>query len=154
MEKVRSAVSEGLQMRADAGIKVRQPLASFSLPLKGIPEEYHSFILEELNVKELKDSDKYELDIELTDKLKEEGQQRDFLRMLQQMRKKRGLSLEDRVTLVIGADTVEVDGFFDAFREELSRVAGVEEIRFDQELNEGEVFSLDAKNVLFSIEMN
>jgi len=153
MEKVRSAVSEGLQMRADAKIKVRQPLASFSLPLKGIPEEYHSFILEELNVKELKDADHYALDTELSNELKREGQQREFLRAIQQMRKKTGLSPEDKVTLVVSENTDEVKNFFDAFKEELTRVAGVEEIRFEKK-EEGETFSLGEKMFSFQIEKN
>jgi isoleucyl-tRNA synthetase len=51
MAKVREIVTVGLSLRADAKIKVRQPLSYITVP--NIPEDYVSIIAEEVNVKEV-----------------------------------------------------------------------------------------------------
>ena len=51
MKKVRKFIAEGLAKRADAGIKVRQPLNSVTIP--EIEEVYKPIIADELNVKDV-----------------------------------------------------------------------------------------------------
>ncbi|MEK7600217.1 MAG: isoleucine--tRNA ligase [Patescibacteria group bacterium] len=60
MQLVRESITTGLSIRAKAGIKVRQPLASVTVPAtmfsdaQGREELYKEIIAEELNVKEVK----------------------------------------------------------------------------------------------------
>lgn len=63
---------------------------------------FESFVKEELNVKEIKyHSGEVELDLHLTEMLLAEGFARDFVRVVQDMRKKVGLQLTDRITLMV-----------------------------------------------------
>ena len=95
MDEVRRIVSLGLEVRASAGIKVRQPLASLKIKNQKSKiksnEEFLKLIKEELNVKDVifddKISNEVELDKEISPKLKEEGDLRDLIRGLQDLRK-------------------------------------------------------------------
>lgn len=99
MDLVKKIVEAGLAARAAAGIKIRQPLASYSTTLtKDLPPEYIEIIKDELNVLELKfDEDK--LDTELTNELKAQGLVREIVRTVNSLRKEAGLSIGDRITL-------------------------------------------------------
>jgi isoleucyl-tRNA synthetase len=93
MEKVRAVVSEALEARDKAGIKVRQPLALLTIPAGlGIPDQYLPIIAEEVNVKRVeKQGILVILDTTLTDALREEGFVRDTIRSIQAYRKDSGL---------------------------------------------------------------
>lgn len=135
MEATRQAVSLGLEARASAGIKVRQPLAKLTLKdttLKG-EDELLALILDEVNVKEIAFDSKLEtdvaLDTELSKALIEEGDVRELIRFIQNMRKNEGLAPADMVELTVKTDdagqTLMVNN-----QEEIKRVAGISEIMF------------------------
>lgn len=113
MSKVRQTISEGLAKRAEAGIKVRQPLSSVSLNLKlHEPDKYVEIITEELNVKEVKWQNKgpeVELDVKLTDALLSVGRAREIIRIVQNARKNAGLNVDDRINLALTSDSKEVN---------------------------------------------
>lgn len=94
MIQVRKIVSLALEARSRSGLKIRQPLSKLSVK-ESIPTEYIELILDEVNVKEVvsdpKLKDELELDTKLTPELIEEGQVRDEIRYLQELRKERGL---------------------------------------------------------------
>ncbi|MEN8252447.1 MAG: isoleucine--tRNA ligase, partial [Patescibacteria group bacterium] len=113
MQSVRDIISEGLKLRARTQMKVRQPLAELKIKneeLK-IPDEFIDVIKEELNVKNVAFGDfKFDveaknmgeigetqilLDVELTEELKLEGQAREIIRHIQQMRKKADYAVDD-----------------------------------------------------------
>ena len=119
MELVRKIVSLGLELRAKAKIKVRQPLAKLkikNLKLK-IDKELLNLIKEELNLKEIEfvkeieeeknwiltqeEEIKIALNIEITPQLKEEGMIRDFIRQIQELRKKAGLKSKDKILIQV-----------------------------------------------------
>ena len=110
MRLVRAAVSAGLEARAKAGIKVRQPLAKITVKnteLKTADRELLRLAQDEVNVKEIlfdaKLSEEAVLDTIVTPALKEEGSLRDLIREIQSARKAAGLLQKDRVTASVAA---------------------------------------------------
>jgi isoleucyl-tRNA synthetase len=109
MEKVRKLVALALAERARAGIKVRQPLASLTISLKQptLNKDLIDLIKEEINVKEIifnvKMKAEVELDIKLTQELREEGQVREIIRNIQEARKKANLKPQNKVSISYSA---------------------------------------------------
>ncbi len=99
MQAVRNAVSEGLALRAQAKIKVRQPLAKLTIPKADYIDDDLTMIADEVNVKEIIQGDGFELDTKLTEELQAEGIARDIIRFGQTLRKKAGYALDDRISL-------------------------------------------------------
>ena len=111
MNKTREIITAALQLRAKAGIKVRQPLSALSIKYKVESEELVKIIEEELNVKKVNiDENLAEeiiLDTEMTEELKLEGQAREIIRFIQEMRKEAGYEVENRISAgVVGQDSV------------------------------------------------
>jgi len=104
MTTLRQLITDGLSLRAEAGIKVRQPLSVATIvSTYEFNDELLTIAEEELNVKrtdfaQSKDN-KIALNTEITDELKQEGTARDVVRMVQSFRKKSGLNVEDRIKL-------------------------------------------------------
>src|SRR5581483_4507874 len=86
--------------RDAARIKVRQPLRSIVLPGEPLPEELTAIVADELNVKrvEFGGADTV-LDTEVDEELRLEGAARELVRQVNDLRKKAGLSVDDRIEL-------------------------------------------------------
>ncbi|MEK7621938.1 MAG: class I tRNA ligase family protein [Patescibacteria group bacterium] len=134
MQEVRRVVSLALEARAKAGVKVRQPLAT--LKIRGeaaLSSELVELIKEEVNVKKIiwdkNLTNEVELDLTLTEELANEGVVRDFVRQVQDERKKAGLSPPDQINLLVTlpADEMVV---LESARGEISRAVGAKEINF------------------------
>jgi isoleucyl-tRNA synthetase len=98
MARARQAVESGLSARDAARLKVRQPLASIALPGDALPEDIAQIVREELNVKALVfGAPEVKLDTEITEELRLEGLAREVVRAIQDLRKKSGLNVEDRI---------------------------------------------------------
>ena len=113
MAVVRELITLGLAKRAEAGIKVRQPLAKASLtaPFKTSGNENNALqaiITEELNIKVLSIKIGQELaidiDTKITPDLEREGLARELIRHIQSFRKEAGLNVDDRIKLAIISD--------------------------------------------------
>ncbi len=148
MQKTRDMVSLGLEARAKAGIKVRQPLASLKVNMGGL---YSELLKDEVNVKEiieLAEEGTVELDVTITPELKLEGQAREFIRGLQDLRKKAGLNPSDTITLTI--DTPEEGKhIIESFKNEISKTAQVKAITYRE--GNGELVTVD--NIEFKVEI-
>lgn len=107
MAEVRRLASIALAKRAEAGIKVRQPLGELRIKnkeLRGLKNVALLEILaEEINVKKIiLDVDlkeEMELDTVVTPELREEGIIRELTRAIQDLRQRAGLKQKDRIAL-------------------------------------------------------
>ncbi len=107
MDEVRNIVNLALAERSAKAIKVRQPLSL--LKIRNSKSEIRNekelldLIKDEVNVKEIifdKDiANEVELDINLTEELKEEGIVRDLVRLVQDQRKEQKLVPQDKISV-------------------------------------------------------
>lgn len=107
MAQVRKIAEMGHAKRKEAGIRLRQPLAAVTYKLpERLSEELEKIIADELNVKKVEyikssaDTLKVDLDTKITQELKEEGEARDLIRQIQQLRKEEDLTLADKTKIV------------------------------------------------------
>ncbi len=145
MNKIREIVSAGLQLRADAGIKVRQPLSQLQITNYKLRDDLINIAREEVNVKEIKlikgENFNIELNTEISEELKLEGIAREIIRHIQEMRKEAGYEVDNRIKVCyIGLSEV-----FDKFSDMIAK-----EVLADK-LKEGEIENFDIENE-FNIE--
>ncbi len=118
MRALREAVTMGLKARQAAQIPVRQPLAKIQVSGTKFSAAYEEILLDELNVRAAEFAESEELsvslDTEITPELKREGDYRELVRAVQDMRKKSGLTPSDTIALTLPESAGEtVAGFED-----------------------------------------
>ena len=153
MSEIRRIVSLALEKRMSAGIKVRQPLGKLKVKsekLKSGDKEYLDLIRDELNVKDVileevgsdDEVGRVELDTEITSELKKEGEIREFIRAVQELRKEKGLLPNDPITLEVETDKSGED-FLNSAMSEIKKPTNISNIEFSnndgQELQIGDL---------------
>ncbi len=166
MAKTREIVTFGLKARQKSGIPVRQPLSKIQVKESSsdknkieLEEEYLEIIKDEINVKEIEiiknisgsesvsstyntseilDEDVF-LDTYITENLRSEGYYREFVRALQDFRKKNGLNPNDLIDLEIKTGVREQE-FLNKFKNSLIKQVGVKNLLFKEV--EGEIIQI------------
>lgn len=108
METVRDYVNAGLSIRAKERMKVRQPLASVTVPALGQFVDFEDILTEELNVKQVVVGKELALDLTLTPELKREGLMREIVRHIQSARKNAGLNVDDHIKVGLVSDDADI----------------------------------------------
>jgi isoleucyl-tRNA synthetase len=115
MKIVRAISREGLEARMSAKINVRQPLKelkSKNANLKNLNIQFVELIRDEVNVKEVafdgSIEKNVELDFNITPKLKEEGELRELIRKIQDLRKEKSLVIGDTAMLIVNNELKEL----------------------------------------------
>lgn len=157
MGKVRGVVSLALEKRAASNIKVRQPLASLKFSISDFQssenaDSFLELIKEEVNVKnavfDKNISGEVELDTNITSELKREGDQREFLRQVQALRKEANLTPDQEVILKIQTDE-RGKSFVKDFEKEVLKVANAK-LSFE-DVSQGIEMEID--DMKFSLEI-
>jgi isoleucyl-tRNA synthetase len=152
MQITREIITEALQLRAKAGIKVRQPLPELRVTSYELRNEFIDIIKDEVNVKDVvieKDSErKIKLNTEITPELKLEGQAREIVRFIQEMRKEAGYVVDNRISV----GYVGGEGVFEKFGNLIAKEVLANEIRenmtsFDLEKE----FTIDGEKIKVQI---
>ncbi len=137
MHEVRRLASAGLAARAEAKIRVRQPLNALKIrnPKSEIRNsgELLELLRDEVNVKEIvfdqKIKTEVELDTVITPELKQEGILREFARMTQELRREAGCTVRDRVAVTLVAPRA-VREAIEASLESFKRSVGARAVQF------------------------
>ena len=154
MEETRKIVSLALKKRMIAGIKVRQPLRSLKIKSERLKsgKEYFELIKDEVNVKEIlfdqNMEGEVELDTEVTPELQKEGNARDFIRAIQELRKNKNLTPSDIIEILIETDETG-KGFLDSVSKEIKKPTNVSDFVFQE--NNGEILKIDGMVFKISI---
>ena len=114
MAFVRESVSDALKLRADAGLKVRQPIASAPMK-KDLGKDLERVFLEEVNAKKVGAFDPV-----ITQDLKEEGMAREIIRAIQDMRRELGMKPGEKIRVQF-----PVSGMLDRWRRRIAQETGI-----------------------------
>ncbi len=123
MQAVREFCTQGNALRKKLEIPVRQPLQSFTISTSGL-EQYYDLIKDELNVKEILVGE-IAIDTTITPELKVEGEYRELVRVVQDLRKEKGLAPQDVISLTLPEKYKEI---VDSFGEELKKTVGAKDV--------------------------
>ena len=145
MAEIRRIASLALAKRAEAGIKVRQPLKE--LRIKNLElrikdnKELLDLLKDEVNVKEIIFDDKLnppdggeiELDTTITEELRKEGILREFIRLVQEARQDADYQPQDKIFLFIFISDRNLKKVIEANIEKIKKEVSAKEISFKKE---------------------
>jgi len=137
MDLARKVVEMGLALRAEKGVRVRQPLNTLHVSGFTLQDEYKTIIADELNVKEVMTSDKaigddnvaikeeagltVGLDTTITENLRKEGLAREVIRTINQLRKEQKLTIKDVVTIEYHTDDKNLQSVLAEYNDEIKK---------------------------------
>jgi isoleucyl-tRNA synthetase len=166
MQKVRNICSNGLKIREEKSLKLRQPLSKAYTAIKD--DFLQDIIKAELNVKDIEeiakpvegedlvtngsDEEYLTLDTKLTQELLFEGYTNDFVRQYQNARKRgKDIDYGDPVRLTVSIEDSEIREVIDTYLAEHSEELSIKEVEFKDGV-EGKNFKLNDSEVTIEIE--
>jgi isoleucyl-tRNA synthetase len=154
MSLAREVVSKVLMQRDTALIKVRQPLSLLKINTT-FRNEILEIIKDEVNVKEIKideSLDQIFLDTKLTDELIKEGMVREFIRAVQDGRKKKNLVAKDSIKLSVSCDQ-SIKNILLNSQDLIKKVVGALEVEFKESSQLEFPLNLKESSLSFGIEV-
>ncbi|MBI2050921.1 MAG: class I tRNA ligase family protein [Parcubacteria group bacterium] len=149
MDRVRQIAEQGLAARAAAGIKIRQPLSSARVTGEALPNDATELIADELNVKNITyiagDALAVALDTEITSELAALGRLRELVRAINSMRKEKGLTPGDAITLAYHTESKELLNVFEQYGDELKKSVIARELA--NKKNSGKAVEINGETV-------
>ncbi|MDP3970785.1 MAG: isoleucine--tRNA ligase [bacterium] len=122
MDALRQYVEKTLASREEAGIKVRQPLAWVSIPgVDKLADGLKEVLAGEVNVKNVKDGQYFDLNVEITEELAKEGLFRELVRSINALRKKQKLTINDQVVVEYKTDDALLKSVITELSEDLQK---------------------------------
>jgi isoleucyl-tRNA synthetase len=146
MIAVRGICTLGNALRKKLAIPVRQPLQSITVKSEPLPVQFLYLIEEELNVKhvlfdrELEDS--AVLDTNITESLKAEGDYRELVRVVQDLRKKQGLTPNDPIVVTLSP---RIEPLLRPFLDDFQKTVLAQNVAFAE--NDGELAKIGSLGV-------
>ncbi len=128
MQLVRDLCTVGNALRKKANIPVRQPLAFFFVT-EDLTDEYKELIKEELNVKAVEKGTVIVFDERITPELKREGDYRELIRAVQDLRKEKGLMPSDVISLTLANEYKDI---VSGFEDDLKKTVTAKEVSFGE----------------------
>jgi isoleucyl-tRNA synthetase len=151
METVREYVNQALSLRAAAKLKIRQPLASITVPTLGKFVNFEEVLTEELNVKKVVQGLELSLDLEITPELKREGYAREIIRYVQAARKSADLNVDDHIVLSLITSDEDLAQSIKEFGEVISNETLAAEIT-GNEYDHTESVKIEGKDLTLSLQ--
>jgi isoleucyl-tRNA synthetase len=153
MNAARDIVSEGLQLRAKNKKKVRQPLSELRFKNYDLRKELIEVVKEEMNIKDAifdkSIRENISLNTNITPELKLEGEAREVIRFIQEMRKEAGYNVDNRIKIWYTPQSE----IFDKFGPLIAKETLADEIK--QEKNESfdlqKEFKIEEERILINI---
>ena len=151
MASTREIITEALALRmqkseTEAQVKVRQPLSRLVYPGEPLPSFYEQIIMDEVNVKKVKNGTKLSLDKTITPELEREGLARELVRAIQAARKHAGLAPGDQIRLSLSIEPPKEH--LEMIRSEVL----AEKIAKDQNFAFDEIAKVGDQNITISLE--
>ena len=151
MSRTRQIITDALALRMQKSdtedqIKIRQPLSSLTYDGEKLDDFYEQIIVEEVNVKTVKNGDKLLLDKTLTPELIQEGLARELIRAVQSARKHAGLRQDDQIKLSLSCDIPKEHEDF------IKSEVGATEISQNGNYSHDEIAKLNGESVTISLE--
>lgn len=134
MKNVRLIASMALEARMKAKINVRQPLAKLKVKID-IPKNTSliDILKDEINVKDIVNDKTIEgeviLDTKITPDLKIEGEMREVIRIIQDMRKENKLTVDNLIKIQLGEDYVYTNAI-KKYKDHIMKSTGLIDISF------------------------
>ncbi|TSC95768.1 MAG: isoleucyl-tRNA synthetase [Parcubacteria group bacterium Athens1014_10] len=149
MELVKEVVELGLAARAEAKIKIRQPLGNLQLTTYNsqLNEQLINLIKDELNIKKVnlvkkikkegvvvKENNKIKIALEtaITPELKQEGMIRELIRQINSFRKELKLTVKDSVNIYLQTESKELKEAVKKYYSSLLKNVLAKEIKFEK----------------------
>lgn len=149
MDIAREICSNGLKVREDSGNNLRQPLVDAYI---GVEDDVVADIVkEELNVQEVKyskepvttegyvsfgDADRYvSINTVVSDELKAQGMINDFMRKYRDIRKKKGLNVNDMVNVEIAVEDEMLKGILEKFVTENTEMLQAKDVEIVEKMD-------------------
>jgi len=137
MEIIRKICELGHNLRAQAGIRVRQPLSQIVISGVKISKELEELIKAELNIKEVvfteklpsgkiwqinqETETKVAINTEINSELKKQGILRELVRQINSLRKQAGLTKDDLIEVYYQVNNKEIEEVLDKYQKELKK---------------------------------